>query len=184
MNIRTMRRFSGLAAGIAGATALTVALATPSAWATPNDAAQARQGTASYHNSKVITGDSNWFQLYDVNGITCIDDPAGGMGIHFVNGSRLNDAREIASQPEAVIYEPQKNGQLRLVAVEYVVTKSAWESAGNTKAPRLYNRDFELVKEGNRYGLPDFYELHAWIWRENPNGMNEDWNPQVSCAAA
>ena len=36
---------------------------------------------------------------------------------------------------------------------------------------------------GNRYNLPDFYELHAWIWKHNPSGMFEDWNPTVSCAA-
>ena len=185
MNTSILRRLGGVAGAIAGATALTVAVATPSAWATPNDAAAARQGTSAYHNSKLVTGDEeHWLQLYDLQGITCIDDPAGGMGIHFVNKANLNDPSEIASKPEAVIYEPEQNGKLRLVAVEYVVTKSAWEGAGNTGAPRLFGQDFELVLDGNRYGLPDFYELHAWIWRNNPNGMNEDWNPEVSCDAA
>jgi hypothetical protein len=192
MNTRMWRRLGGVAGAIVVSSALTMS----SAWACPSDGGHhakdaakqdvkaARHGTSAYHDSKVITTDSHWFQLYDVNGITCIDDPAGGMGIHFVNGDRLGDPSEIASQPEAVIYEPQKNGKLRLVAVEYVVTKSAWEGAGNTRPPSLYGQDFELVKEGNRYGLPDFYELHAWIWRHNPNGLNEDWNPKVSCDAA
>ena len=185
MNVSMLRRLGGVAGGVASLTALAVALATPSAWATPNDAAAARQGTAAYHNSAVVTNDEeHWFQLYDLQNITCIDDPAGGMGIHFVNKANLGDPREIASKPEAVIYEPQANGELRLVAVEYVVTKAAWEEAGNTGAPSLFGRDFELVKEGNRYGLPDFYELHAWIWRNNPSGMNEDWNPRVTCDAA
>ena len=47
-----------------------------------------------------------------------------------------------------------------------------------------FGRQFELVKAGNRYGLPAFYELHAWIWEHNPRGMFEDWNPRVSCAGA
>jgi hypothetical protein len=42
----------------------------------------------------------------------------------------------------------------------------------------------ELVQAGNRYGLPDFYELHAWIWKFNPLGMHNDWNPDVTCAYA
>ncbi|MBK5305753.1 MAG: hypothetical protein JJD92_03600 [Frankiaceae bacterium] len=147
-----------------------------------NDAAQARQATAAYQDSSVITGDAAWGQLYDRDGITCIDNPAGGMGIHFVNPARIGDAQETASAPEAVIYEPQANGDLRLVALEYVVTKQAWEEAGHTAPPRLFEQDFELVRAGNRYGLPDFYELHAWIWRHNPTGMNEDWNPRVSCS--
>jgi len=152
--------------------------------AAPNDAALARQGTASYHDSSVITGSADWFQLYDRNGVTCIDNPAGAMGIHFVNGARVGDATENAAAPEAVIYEPTADGRLRLVAVEYVVTKANWEAAGNTGRPRLFNQDFELVPAGNRYDLPDFYELHAWIWKHNPTGMNQDWNPNVTCAHA
>jgi hypothetical protein len=42
---------------------------------------------------------------------------------------------------------------------------------------------FELIPAGNRYGLPDFYELHAWIWRSNPLGMFTDWNPRMHCPA-
>ena len=181
MNARILSRLGVVAGALVFAGTGSFAPAT----AEPNDAAAARQATSAYHNSSFITeDDENWFQLYDRDGITCIDSPAGGMGIHFVNGARVNDARVIASQPEAVIYEPAKNGKLRLVAVEYVVTKAAWEGAGNIGRPSLFGTKFEFVPEGNRYGLPDFYELHAWVWRHNPNGMNEDWNPKVSCDEA
>jgi hypothetical protein len=180
MNVKLLARSALVSTATAAAVAITVLPASGA----PNDDARARQGTASYHDSTVITNNSAWVQLYDVNNVTCIENPAGGMGIHFVNPSRIGDAHEVASQPEAVIYEPQQDGSLRLVAVEYVVTKQAWEQAGNTAPPRLFGRDFELVAAGNRYGLPDFYELHAWIWRHNPSGMNEDWNPNVSCQFA
>jgi hypothetical protein len=33
----------------------------------------------------------------------------------------------------------------------------------------------------NRYGLPAYYALHVWAWRDNPNGAFVDWNPHVSC---
>jgi len=177
----TITRLTTLAATT---TAAALLLSIAPAQAAPPDAALARQGTAAAHDPAVITGDSDWFQLYDTSDVTCIDNPAGGMGIHFVNGARVGDATESAAAPEAVIYEPTKNGGLRLVAVEYVVTKEAWEAAGNTTVPRLFGHDFELVLAGNRYGLPDFYELHAWIWKNNPAGMNEDWNPDVSCQYA
>jgi hypothetical protein len=154
------------------------------AGAAATDAALARQATAADHDSSVITGNPDWFQLYDVQGITCIDDPAGGMGIHFVNPARLADPVERADEPEAVIYEPTKGGGLRLVAVEYVVTKSAWQEAGNSGVPHLFGQAFEPVSAGNRYGLPDFYELHAWIWKHNPSGFTSDWNPDVSCRYA
>jgi hypothetical protein len=41
---------------------------------------------------------------------------------------------------------------------------------------------FHYVGSPNRYGLPAFYELHVWAWRDNPNGTFADWNPKVSCA--
>jgi hypothetical protein len=36
----------------------------------------------------------------------------------------------------------------------------------------------------NRYGLPPFYALHAWIWQPNPSGKFEPWNPRVSCTSS
>ena len=47
--------------------------------------------------------------------------------------------------------------------------------------PTLFGHEFHLVEAGNRYGLPAFYELHAWIWHHNPSGMFEDWNPHIDC---
>lgn len=86
-----------------------------------------------------------------------------------------------AETPEALVYEPMRNGRLRLVAVEYLVTRAAWEGAGNTAPPMLFGESFELVASPNGYGLPPFYELHAWIWKHNPRGMFDDWNPRVNC---
>ena len=33
----------------------------------------------------------------------------------------------------------------------------------------------------NRFGLPAFFELHVWAWRDNPNGAFVDWNNKVTC---
>ena len=172
------RRTAVVAAGLAVGAVLSVAPAT----AAPNGLSDVRGATAAYRNSDRATEPGSGFGLLtDKDDIACIDNPAGGMGIHYVNGSRVGDPTENADAPEVLVYEPEPNGRLRLVAVEYVVLKSAWEGAGNTEPPSLFGQEFELVPEGNRYGLPDFYELHAWIWRNNPAGMFEDWNPNVDC---
>jgi hypothetical protein len=150
--------------------------------AAPNGLNAVRSATAGYHDiAKATTPEAGFGLLTDAAGIACIDDPAGGMGIHYVNGGRVGDPTESADAPELLVYEPEPNGRLRLVAVEYVVLKSAWEGAGNTEPPALFGQEFELVLAGNRYGLPDFYELHAWVWKNNPAGMFEDWNPNVVC---
>ena len=76
-----------------------------------------------------------------------------------------------------------EHGHLRLAALEYVVLKSAWDKAHgkNAPRPRLYGHRFNITRAPNRYGLPAFYSLHAWIWKHNPAGMFVMWNPSVHC---
>jgi hypothetical protein len=147
----------------------------------------ARAATAQFHQLDAAKAAGYTVEVADLNGLTCIDDivgHTGAMGIHFLNPSLL-DGNVDVSTPELVIYEPTKNGGMRLVAVEYIVIKAAWEAAHpGPAAPSLFGEPMELVPAGNRYGLPDFYELHAWIWENNPLGMHNDWNPTVTCAYA
>ena len=103
------------------------------------------------------------------------------MGVHYVKGALVGDAVIDAETPEALVYQPLRNGRMRLVALEYVVFQSAWDAV-HDQPPMLFGQRFELVGAGNRYGLPAFYELHAWVWKHNPLGMFADWNPRVSCA--
>ena len=80
------------------------------------------------------------------------------------------------------MYEVEPNGQLRLGAVEYVVFQSTWDAA-HSAPPTLFGQKFMLNPADNRFGLPAFYSLHAWIWKHNPKGTFEMWNPQVKCAS-
>jgi hypothetical protein len=154
-------------------------------WASPasaSDQSDARAGTAPFHNIDAATN-AGYGLFTDAAGIACIDDPAGGMGIHYVGGAPVADGDVSAATPEALVYEPQDNGRLRLVAVEYVVFQADWD-AKHEGLPSLFGQDFTPVGADNRYGLPPFYELHVWLWKHNPSGMFEDWNPRVSCAGA
>ena len=114
--------------------------------------------------------------------IASLDD-TGAMGLHYINGDLVADAELDPATPEALVYEPAADGSLSLVAVEYVVFAEAWD-ADNEMAPMLFGEMFMLVDEPNRYELPAFYALHAWIWRENPSGTFTNFNPDVSCANA
>jgi hypothetical protein len=111
---------------------------------------------------------------------TCVSGiEEGAMGVHFGNGTLLSDSVLDAERPEILVYEP-KNGQLHLVAVEYVVDAAAWDS-NNSTTPSLLGQLFHYGGSPNRYGVPPVYELHVWAWKHNPNGMFADWNPKVSC---
>ena len=106
----------------------------------------------------------------------------GAMGLHFVNGALVEDPTLDATRPELLVYEPLENGQMRLAAVDYLVFKEAWDAA-NTATPQLMGQLFHLFDSPNRYGLPAFYTLHVWAWKQNPNGTFANWNPRVSCDA-
>lgn len=108
--------------------------------------------------------------------IPCVSGIEGGaMGIHYVNGPLIEDGVIDIAKPEAVMYEPQPDGSLQLVAVEYITT---------TGPANLDGHLFSFTNAPNRYGLPPFYELHVWAWRDNPTGTFADMNPAVSCDAA
>jgi len=119
-----------------------------------------------------------------VPGTPCVSGPqAGAMGVHYILPSRVPDGMLNPSEPEALIYEPQPDGSLRLVGVEFIVIAADWAGLhpdGST--PAVDGHLTNYVDEPNRYGLHAFYELHVWAWEHNPNGTFADWNTQVSCA--
>ena len=117
----------------------------------------------------------------------------GAMGIHYVNGNLLkgetllSDGQLDPTKPQALIYEPQANGQMKLVGVEFIIFASALPPGA---APQVQGH-LMLYIDGpttlrpkatpNRYGLPALFELHVWAWEPNPQGSFVDWNDHVTC---
>jgi hypothetical protein len=114
----------------------------------------------------------------------CVHEPlAGSMGIHFVNGTLAGDTTVDPAKPEALIYEVEPNGRLSLVGVEYIVFQQAWDAL-HDQPPSLFGQPLMLVPSPNRFGIPAFYQLHAWAWKANPTGPFKEWNPKVLCLGA
>ena len=126
-----------------------------------------RQATERFKDVKIAQAEGYALQFGCVSGS---DD--GAMGLHYVNGALIEDDVIDIGKPEAVMYEPGPNGEMTLVAVEYITTKGPASLEGHL---------FSLTGAPNRYGLPAFYELHVWAWRDNPTGTFADMNPTVSC---
>lgn len=103
------------------------------------------------------------------DGYVDIDVIMPNMGHHYLNESLLDGTFEV-ERPEILVYMPDGN-DMRLVAVEYAVPLSLSEHApmGFTGAADVWDRNttFQL------------WTLHAWIWRENPNGVFAPLNPTV-----
>jgi hypothetical protein len=137
-------------------------------------AAGVRQSTAPFQDPQAAVTAG-----YALSG-GCVSGPEeGAMGVHYVNASLVGDGALNAAQPEALVYEP-RNGQLQLVAVEYIVLAEQW-NANNAHPPVLHGQHFHFVPAPNRSGLPAYYELHVWAWKRNPHGTFADWNPRVRC---
>lgn len=105
----------------------------------------------------------------------CMASDSGGMGYHYGNVA-LIDGSVSVEQPELLLYEPEKNGNMRLVAVEYIIPYAA--HAREADAPTLFGKAF------TRNDTFQLWGLHAWVWKENPSGMFANWNPKVTCAYA
>ncbi len=107
----------------------------------------------------------------------CEERPGtGAMGVHYLNPELASDGRINPRTPEVLLYEPTANG-LVLVGVEYFVASEA----ANGNRPSVLGRPLEGPMPGHNAQMPDHYDLHLWVWRDNPNGLAATWNPAVSC---
>ena len=105
----------------------------------------------------------------------CMVDPQlGGMGFHFGN-TEFIDGKAEKFKPEVLLYEPQQDGSMKFVALEYIVPFDQWTK---NKPPHLFGQDF---KRNEQFGV---WALHTWIWEHNPSGIFADWNPRVNCQFA
>lgn len=104
----------------------------------------------------------------------------GAMGFHWINGDLLTTDLDPA-KPQVLVYAPDRHGGLHLAALEYVVFKDAWDAAHPGTMPSLFGEDFMETPAPNRYEIPAFYALHVWLYRYNPTGLFEPFNPRVSC---
>ena len=110
---------------------------------------------------------------------------AGAMGLHYLNGALLDEANKSGvldpTRPQIVLYEPTADGSLRLTGADFVVFADAWNAKHPNDPPQLMGQLFHFFDTPNRFGLPAFYTLHVWAWKENPEGAFVNWHPNVSC---
>ena len=104
---------------------------------------------------------------------------AGGMGVHFFNVALMGKPLD-PTKPQVLVYEPGPGGKLQLVAAEWFVPLSP-EVKGR---PELFGKPFDGPMEGHHPLMPHglhHYDLHVWLWKDNPAGMFAPTNPKVKC---
>lgn len=141
------------------------------------DLAALRASTARYHDFLEGTAEGRWTVTvpFPPAAPECMVDTEGeydgAMGYHFLNP--LNVGSQDPARPAALIYEPEKDGSMRLVGIEFISG-----GAESDPAPVLFDQPFEW---NSRFGV---WTLHVWVWRYNPNGLFAAWNPMVTCEHA
>lgn len=123
----------------------------------------------------------------------------GAMGIHYFRpdllrisappSPRVNGDGTHADflKPSILIYEPQKDGSLVLVAVENLVFADAWHKRGSSTPPSFHGVAYDTMVDDpstdadEAHMFEPHYDRHVWIYRDNPNGVFAPFNPTVSC---
>ncbi len=118
----------------------------------------------------------------------CVSDEySGAMGLHYVKLDRympspgVFDAEINAEEPEILLYEPTPYGP-RLTGADYLIDAATWNKT-HAHAPELNGQIFHFFDAPNRFGLPAFYTLHVWAWKDSPTGTFVNWHADVRCDA-
>jgi hypothetical protein len=142
-------------AGALVGTAVLTSSPTASATAYSQDLKAVRVATARFHSPEQA------LRAGYLASPECVASPAGGMD---------------PAEPEILLYAPGADGELELVGVEYF--RDATEGA---MAPALYGHTFDGPMAGHHPGMGVHYDLHVWVWQDNPSGIFTQFNPDVSC---
>ena len=178
----------------------------PAATETPGQGeptfAQVREATARFQDVNValaegyIRDPANICETADMMGRPASD---GAMGVHYLRPDLLGvtappnprvdgtSTHTDFNMPGVLIYEPQVDGSMELVAVENLVFKASWAAAGNAEPPTFHGRPYDSMEDDPATALDEahnfmpHFDRHVWLYRENPRGVFEPFNPTVSC---
>ncbi len=108
-----------------------------------------------------------------------VEYPPGAMGVHFLNAANIGPKLD-PTKPQVLIYEPVGD-KLVLAGAEWFVPV---EAAGGT-APAIFGQTLAGPMNGHEPIMPAslrHYDLHVWLWKDNPRGMFSPTNATLKCA--
>ena len=191
----------GFAAASASAFAIAIPLAAQELSREPT-LEQVRAATERFQDVKVAVAEGyvrDPMNICDTADMMGRPASLGAMGIHYFRPDLLgistppnprvdgNGTQTDFLKPGILIYEPQADGSLKLVAVENLVFQKSWHAAGNAKPPSFHGVQYDTMQDDPATKIDEahmfepHYDRHVWLYRVNPNGMFAQFNPKVSC---
>lgn len=142
----------------------------------PTELQAVREATAQFSDPAVAT-DAGYRPTEE-----CVAHPEAdsAMGMHYVDPELMQEAGTTPTEPEVLVYVPAGDG-IELGAVEWVVPDADQDLATDEDRPSLFGQDFDGPMEGHEEGQPIHYDLHAWLYVDNPDGTFAMWNSDVTC---
>ena len=139
------------------------------------------------------------FDLCDTAAMMGRPESLGAMGVHYVRPDLLGITTPSPRvdgvgthtdflQPSILIYEPQADGSLALVAVENLVFARSWRATGQSAPPTFHGVPYDTMTDDpatetdEAHMFEPHFDRHVWIYRDNPNGVFAPFNPAVTCA--
>jgi hypothetical protein len=154
-----------------------VATAVAGDGALPAELQDVRAAVARHHSFEEARNDG-----YSIRaGEPCVGSPAGVMGVHVNNAGLMADPALDPERPEILLYLPNEDGKLKLVAVEYWKADADQNLATSDDRPSLFGQPFQGPMPGHNPTMPIHYDLHVWVAEENPSGVFAQFNPSLAC---
>ncbi len=161
--------------------------------------AQAKQQGSTVTNVQAITAVRKALEKYKdpiaavrdgyYSTVGCVDFPTGGtehgameykpgaMGVHFINMSYVSPKLD-STKPQVLLYEP--------VGDKLVLTGAEWfvPTEVSKTPPTMLGHQLMGPMEGHAPIMPadlHHWDLHVWLFKDNPNGMFSATNSAVKC---
>jgi len=121
---------------------------------------QAKTATSNYMDIDVATTEGR----IDVSGYV------PNMGHHYLNPGLADGTFELL-QPEFILYAPDGNGNMQMVAIEYGIVPEDPENPGTP--PEGFTGSEDVWHFNEMIGM---WTLHVWTILENPDGIFASFN--------
>ena len=123
----------------------------------------------------------------------------GTMGFHYTNAQLLGITGLVngrvngtgtytgVNPPAILLYVPDGRGGLKLAGIELLVFAKAWHEE-NKQPPRYRGREYNYMEDNpatpqdEAHNFMPHYDLHIWLFENNPSGLYAPWNPALSCS--
>ena len=164
--------------------------------------AEVRQATERFRDVNVALAEGyirDPFDFCDTAAMMGRPASDGAMGVHYFRPDLLGVTAQPSPRvngvgthtdfrtPSILLYEPQADGSLELVAVENLVFAAAWRAAGHTEPPTFHGVPYDSMADDPNTAVDEahmfepHFDRHVWIYRDNPNGVFAPFNPAVTC---